>query len=57
MVYPLPGAVRHAGPAIGADSDRILAQLGFSATEVAALRRDGVIWTRQQPQAEGDTQG
>ncbi len=37
--------IRHAGPAIGADSDQVLARLGFSQHDVAALRRAKVIWT------------
>ncbi|BBK45396.1 succinyl-CoA--D-citramalate CoA-transferase [Allostella vacuolata] len=37
--------VRRAGPAIGADSDRILAEAGFSVEEIAAFRRNGAIWT------------
>ena len=44
MVHPAAGAVRHAGPSVGADSDRILEQLGFSGAEVASLRRDGIVW-------------
>lgn len=40
----LGGAVRHAGPAPGADSDAVLAELGFEAREIAALREKGVIW-------------
>ena len=38
-----PGATRWLGPALGAHSDQVLAALGYSADEVAALRRDGVI--------------
>jgi crotonobetainyl-CoA:carnitine CoA-transferase CaiB-like acyl-CoA transferase len=31
------------GPALGADTDRIMAGAGFSAAEIAALRARGVI--------------
>jgi crotonobetainyl-CoA:carnitine CoA-transferase CaiB-like acyl-CoA transferase len=44
MPRGLGGAVRHAGPAPGADSDTVLAALGFDASEIAELRRTGVIW-------------
>jgi crotonobetainyl-CoA:carnitine CoA-transferase CaiB-like acyl-CoA transferase len=44
MPRGLGGAVRHAGPAPGADSDAVLASLGFDAEAIAALRRTGVIW-------------
>lgn len=37
--------IRHAGPAAGADSDRVLERLGFSETDIAALRRSGAVWT------------
>jgi crotonobetainyl-CoA:carnitine CoA-transferase CaiB-like acyl-CoA transferase len=32
-----------AGPTLGADSDALLAELGYSADDVTALRRDGAI--------------
>ncbi|MBC7452487.1 MAG: CoA transferase [Massilia sp.] len=38
-----PGATRWLGPALGAHSEQVLAALGYSADEVAALRHDGVI--------------
>lgn len=44
MTIPASGCVRHAGPAAGADSDRVLDLLGFSPAEAVQLRRDGVIW-------------
>jgi crotonobetainyl-CoA:carnitine CoA-transferase CaiB-like acyl-CoA transferase len=44
MPRGLGGAVRHAGPAPGADSDSVLAALGFDADDIAALRQKGVIW-------------
>jgi crotonobetainyl-CoA:carnitine CoA-transferase CaiB-like acyl-CoA transferase len=44
LVSPVAGAVQHAGPAAGADSDEVLTQLGFTAAETQRLRREGVIW-------------
>jgi succinyl-CoA---D-citramalate CoA-transferase len=41
----LAAEIRHAGPAIGADSDRVLARLGFSSQDITALRRSGAVWT------------
>ncbi len=38
-----PGAVRWPGPAVGAHSDEILAEIGLSADEIAALRSEGVV--------------
>jgi crotonobetainyl-CoA:carnitine CoA-transferase CaiB-like acyl-CoA transferase len=38
-----PGSVRHAGPALGADSEAIYRSLGFVETELADLRSKGVI--------------
>jgi crotonobetainyl-CoA:carnitine CoA-transferase CaiB-like acyl-CoA transferase len=38
-----PGAVRIAPPALGADTEAVLADNGFSADEIAALRGAGVI--------------
>ena len=32
-----------AAPRLGADSDAVLAGVGYSADEIAALRRDGVV--------------
>jgi crotonobetainyl-CoA:carnitine CoA-transferase CaiB-like acyl-CoA transferase len=32
-----------AAPLLGADSDALLAELGYSADEIAALHRSGVI--------------
>ena len=45
MPRGLGGAVRHAGPDPGADSDAVLAAAGFAPEEIAGLRRSGVIWT------------
>ena len=36
--------VRHAGPAVGADSDQVLTHLGFAPPDIAALRRAGAVW-------------
>ncbi|MEU3845103.1 CoA transferase [Streptomyces sp. NPDC028635] len=38
-----PGAVRWAGRPHGADTDAVLAELGLSAAEVAALRAEGAV--------------
>ncbi|WNZ12362.1 CoA transferase [Streptomyces sp. 11x1] len=38
-----PGAIRWAGRAHGADTDSILAELGLSAPEIAALRQEGAL--------------
>ncbi|BBK34800.1 succinyl-CoA--D-citramalate CoA-transferase [Stella humosa] len=36
--------IRHAGPAIGADSDAVLGAAGFTAEEIAGFRRSGAVW-------------
>ncbi|MDH4144150.1 MAG: CoA transferase [Acidimicrobiia bacterium] len=38
-----PGAIRHAGPHLGADTAAVLAELGLDDAEIAALRADRVI--------------
>ncbi|TDE00404.1 CaiB/BaiF CoA transferase family protein [Jiangella asiatica] len=38
-----PGAVRWPGRAHGADTDEVLGELGYEASEIAALRADGVV--------------
>jgi crotonobetainyl-CoA:carnitine CoA-transferase CaiB-like acyl-CoA transferase len=38
-----PGAIRHTGHAIGADTDAVLSEIGFDAAQVAALRESGVV--------------
>ena len=38
-----PAVLRRPPPALGADSDAVLAALGYSAGEVAALRDAGVV--------------
>lgn len=40
----MAGRIRHAGPAIGADSDAVLREIGFSADEIAGFRRSGAVW-------------
>ncbi|MEQ9126166.1 MAG: CoA transferase, partial [Alphaproteobacteria bacterium] len=37
-----PGAIRRATPSLGQDTDAILAGLGLSAEEIAALKADGI---------------
>ena len=44
LSFPAAGCVRHAGPAAGADSDKVLALLDFAQAEIAQLRRSGAIW-------------
>ena len=41
----MTAAIRHAGPAAGADSDPVLTGLGFTQPEIAELRRAGALWT------------
>jgi formyl-CoA transferase len=38
-----PGAIRRPAPALGEDTDAVLAELGYSADEIAALRKASVI--------------
>lgn len=38
-----PRAAPPAAPAVGADTDAVLAELGFSPAQIGALRRDGVV--------------
>ncbi len=38
-----PGATRWLGPALGEHTDEVLQSLGYSADEVAAMRKDGVL--------------
>ena len=38
-----PGGTRWLGPALGAHNEQVLAELGFDAAAIEALRRDGVI--------------
>ena len=38
-----PGAVRYAGRALGEDTDEVLAELGFTTSEVADLRERGTV--------------
>lgn len=38
-----PGRVRHLGPALGADTDAVLAQLGYGEEDRSRLRADGVV--------------
>jgi crotonobetainyl-CoA:carnitine CoA-transferase CaiB-like acyl-CoA transferase len=38
-----PGGIRHAGRAHGQDTDRVLADLGLPADEIARLRAEGVV--------------
>jgi crotonobetainyl-CoA:carnitine CoA-transferase CaiB-like acyl-CoA transferase len=38
-----PGEIRHAGRAIGEDTDDVLAELGFTTTQIAELRERGTV--------------
>jgi formyl-CoA transferase len=38
-----PGAIRSAAPGLGEHTDEVLAQIKFSAADIARLRKDGVI--------------
>ena len=38
-----PGAIRHAGRPLGADTDAVLASLGYSEQDVADLRERGIV--------------
>jgi CoA:oxalate CoA-transferase len=38
-----PCTLRHPAPEIGADIDAVLGELGYSAAEIAALRKAGVV--------------
>ena len=38
-----PGATRWLGPALGAHTDEVLAELGLDAGQIAALRQDGAV--------------
>ena len=41
--FPGEAMPRHAAPAFGADTDAVLAELGYGAERIAALRETGVI--------------
>ena len=38
-----PGAIRRTGPEIGADQDEVLASIGYSADDILAFKRRGVV--------------
>ncbi len=38
-----PGATRWLGPALGQHTDQVLRELGYSDTDIAAMRKDGVL--------------
>jgi formyl-CoA transferase len=38
-----PGTLRSAAPHLGGDTDRVLAEIGLSAEQVAELRRRGIV--------------
>ena len=38
-------SIRHVGPSIGADSDILLRQAGFSTPEVETFRSSRLVWT------------
>ena len=43
---------RHGGPALGADTDRVLAEIGYEESDIEALRAQGVIGPRLEAAAE-----
>jgi crotonobetainyl-CoA:carnitine CoA-transferase CaiB-like acyl-CoA transferase len=43
IVDALSAAPRGPAPALGADTDAVLSECGYSSAEIAALRRDGII--------------
>ena len=38
-----PGAIRHRAPTLGEHTDAILTEIGYGASEIAALREQQVI--------------
>ena len=38
-----PGAIRRTGPEIGADQDEVLASIGYSADDISAFKKRGVV--------------
>jgi crotonobetainyl-CoA:carnitine CoA-transferase CaiB-like acyl-CoA transferase len=44
-----PSSIRKLAPALGADNDSVLAELGYSAQEIERLKRDRIV--HAQPQA------
>src|SRR5262249_36593173 len=38
-----PASIRTSAPTFGADTNAVLAELGFDASKIAALRRDGIV--------------
>jgi crotonobetainyl-CoA:carnitine CoA-transferase CaiB-like acyl-CoA transferase len=38
-----PGSVRRRAPTLGEHTDEVLAELGFSAEEIAGFHREGVV--------------
>ncbi len=45
--------LRHAPPALGADTDVLLGELGYSADEIDALHRDGIVGPRESGRESG----
>ncbi len=43
-----PGGTRRPPPKFAQDGAEVLAQLGYSADEIAALERDGVVLTKRR---------
>ncbi|WP_295529146.1 CoA transferase [Novosphingobium sp. Chol11] len=41
--YQTPGAIGDPGPALGADSERVLSEAGFSESEIAAMAATGAV--------------
>src|SRR5260370_10905006 len=41
-----PCALRHPAPEVGADTDAVVRQLGYSAADIDRLHEDGVVWSQ-----------